>query len=103
MATTTDTLEQRIAEWRTYLCRRQAIHACDVDELEDHLRDQIGALGENLVLLVNLGGSVLLFTRFLAGRGSFARIERWLTAYLPVYAVWAWIVVVLFPILIGFA
>lgn len=46
MATTTDTLEQRIAEWRTYLCRRQAIHAYDVDELEDHLRDQIGALAD---------------------------------------------------------
>jgi hypothetical protein len=65
--------------------------------------NKVAALGENLVLLVNLGGSALLSARFLAGRGSFARIERWLTAYLPVYAVWAWIVVVLFPILFGFA
>ena len=44
MGTTTDILEHRVAEWRTYLLRLQAIHACDVDELEDHLRDQIGAL-----------------------------------------------------------
>ena len=65
--------------------------------------NKVAALGENLVLLVNLGGSALLSARFLAGRSSLARIERWLTAYLPVYAVWAWIVVVLFPILFSFA
>ena len=46
METTSDQLDQRIAEWRTYLRRRQAIHAVDVDELEDHLRDQISALSE---------------------------------------------------------
>ena len=39
-------LEQQIGEWRAYLRRRQAIHAADVDELEDHLRGQIGALSE---------------------------------------------------------
>jgi len=36
--------EERIAEWRTYLRRRQAIHAVDVDELEDHLRSQVSDL-----------------------------------------------------------
>ena len=37
-------LEERIAEWRAYLSRRQAIHAVDVDELEDHLRNQVSDL-----------------------------------------------------------
>jgi hypothetical protein len=39
-------LEEGIAEWRSYVRRRQAIHAVDVDELEDHLRSQAGALVE---------------------------------------------------------
>lgn len=64
--------------------------------------NKAAALGENLVLLVNLGWSVVLYSRFLRGRGSFAALERWQTAYLPVYAVWAWLVVVLFPLLFGF-
>ena len=37
-------LEQQIDQWRGYLARRQAIHAVDVAELEDHLREQIAAL-----------------------------------------------------------
>jgi hypothetical protein len=64
--------------------------------------NKVAALGENLVLLVNLGWSAVLSTRFLTGRGSFATLERWQTAYLPVYGIWAWIVVVVFPILFGF-
>jgi hypothetical protein len=39
-------LEQRIAEWRTYLLGRQAIHSVDVAELEDHLREQVDGLME---------------------------------------------------------
>jgi hypothetical protein len=64
--------------------------------------NKVAALGENLILLVNLGWSAVLYARFLAGRLTFAALERWQTAYLPVYAVWAWIVVVLFPPLFGF-
>jgi len=36
------------------------------------------------------------------GRGSFVVLERWQTSYLPVYAVWAAVVVVLFPPLFGY-
>ncbi len=64
--------------------------------------NKIAALGENLILLVNLGWSAVLYARFLAGRVTFARLERWQTAYLPIYAVWAWVVVVVFPPLFGF-
>src|SRR3712207_1751985 len=37
-------LEQQIDRWRSYLHRRQAIHAVDVAELEDHLREQVAGL-----------------------------------------------------------
>ena len=55
------------------------------------------ALGENVLLLVNLAWSAVLYIRFLGGRGSFTSLERWQTNYLPVYAAWAAIVVIVFP------
>ena len=64
--------------------------------------NRVAALGENLILLVNLAWSAWLYARFLRGRGAFAALERWQIAYLPVYAVWAALVVVLFPPLFGY-
>ena len=64
--------------------------------------NRVAALGENLVLLVNLAWSAWLYARFLGGRGTFSALERWQMAYLPVYAVWAALVVVAFPPLFGF-
>jgi len=61
--------------------------------------NKTAALGLNLLLLVNLGWSAVLYTRFLAKRSPFTRLERWQTAYLPAFAVWAWIVVTLFPVI----
>jgi hypothetical protein len=37
-------LEEQISQWRSYVNRRQAIHAVDVAELEDHLREQVATL-----------------------------------------------------------
>src|ERR1051325_3936114 len=39
-------LEEQIDQWRSYLRRRQAIDSVDVEELEDHLREQVGGLGK---------------------------------------------------------
>lgn len=64
--------------------------------------NKVAALGENLVLLVNLGWSTVLYTRFLMARSTIARLEGWQTNYLPVYAVWAWVVVTAFPLLFHF-
>jgi hypothetical protein len=64
--------------------------------------NRVAALGENLLLLVNLGWSAWLYARFLRHRGSFATLERWQIAYLPVYSAWAALVVVLFPPLFGY-
>jgi len=64
--------------------------------------NRIAALGENILLLINLAWSAVLYVRFLRRRGSFASIERWQTGYLPVFAGWAAIVVILFPPIFGF-
>src|SRR4051812_22342725 len=64
--------------------------------------NRVAALGENGILLVNLAWSAVLYIRFLRGRGSFAGLERWQTDYLPVYAVWAAIVVIVFPPIFGY-
>jgi hypothetical protein len=61
------------------------------------------ALGENVILLVNLAGSAWFLLGFLRGRLPFARLERWQTRYLLVYAVWAWSVVLAFPLVFDFA
>jgi hypothetical protein len=64
--------------------------------------NRVAALGENAILLVNLAWSAVLYVRFIRGRGSFTDLERWQTSYLPVYAVWAAIVVIVFPPVFGY-
>jgi hypothetical protein len=65
--------------------------------------NRVAALGVNVILLVNLAWSAVLYIRFLRGRGSFASLERWQTDYLPVYAAWSAIVVIVFPPAFGYA
>ena len=64
--------------------------------------NRVAALGENLILLVNLAWTARLYARFLRRKGSFVDLERWQVAYLPVYAVWAALVVSMFPPLFGY-
>ena len=59
--------------------------------------NRTAALGENVILLANLACSAWLLLGFLRRRTPFAALERWQTGYLPVYAAWAWIVVLAFP------
>ncbi len=64
--------------------------------------NRLAGLGLNGMLLVNLTWSAVLYARFLRGQGTFTALERWQTAYLPVYAAWAGLVAVVFPPLFGF-
>jgi hypothetical protein len=64
--------------------------------------NRVAALGENVILLVNLVWSAVLYIRFLRGRGSFSSLERWQTDYVPVYALWAALVVIVFPPVFGY-
>jgi hypothetical protein len=64
--------------------------------------NRTAALGLNLVLLVNLAGAAWLSVRFLMRRSTLHRPERWQTAYLPVFALYAATVVVILPPLFAF-
>ena len=64
--------------------------------------NRTAALGLNLVLLVNLAGAAWLSARFLTRRCTLHRLERWQTAYLPVFALWAAAVVVILPPVFAF-
>ena len=65
--------------------------------------NKTAALGLNLILLANLSWAAWLQLGFLRGRRPFAVLEQWQTAYLPVYAAWAAVVVVAFPPVFDFA
>jgi hypothetical protein len=65
--------------------------------------NRAAGLGLNLVLLANLVWTAWLLAAFLRGRRPFADLEHWQTRYLPVYAVWAVVVVAVFPPLFAFA
>ena len=64
--------------------------------------NRVAALGENLILLVNLMWSAWFYARFVGRRGSFAALEQWQITYLPAYAAWAALVVVVFPPVFGY-
>jgi hypothetical protein len=63
--------------------------------------NKIAALGLNLLLLVHLVRTAWLAVGFLRGRHPFMALENWQTRYLPVYGVWALIVVAVFPLVFG--
>ncbi|MFC7876496.1 permease prefix domain 1-containing protein [Isoptericola sp. NPDC057391] len=65
--------------------------------------NKVAALGLNLLLLVHLARSGLLLLGFLRERQPFGALVRWQTRFLPVYAVWAALVVVAFGPVFGFA
>ncbi len=64
--------------------------------------NKVAALGENLILLVNLSWTGWLYASFLRRQRSFAALEQWQVNYLPVHSAWAAIVVAIFPPLFGF-
>lgn len=59
--------------------------------------NRVAALGLNVVLLVNLLGTAWLIGRQLAGREQPIRLERWQTGYLPVFAAWVLLMVLVLP------
>jgi hypothetical protein len=64
--------------------------------------NRFAVLGENVILLINLAWSAVLYLRFIRGNGSFTDLERWQTNYIPVYALWAAIVGIVFPPVFGY-
>jgi hypothetical protein len=77
-------LEQQIAQWRAELARSQSVGARDIDELDDHLREEIGrlkgtGLSETETFLVarhRLGDTSTLATEFRKVNGDCRSLER---------------------------
>lgn len=65
--------------------------------------NKVAALGLNLVLLIHLVGAAWLALGFVRGRLRVAAAERWQMRYLPVYGLWAAVVVFVFPPLFAFS
>jgi len=64
--------------------------------------NKLAALGENLILLVNLVGLAWMYIRYFAKKIDFYALEKWQTSYLLVYVVWLAVVAFLFPVVFGF-
>ncbi len=64
--------------------------------------NKLAALGANILLLVNLVLLGIGYVRFIAGRVTYQAIVDVQMRYLPVYAIWAALVVIVFPPLFGF-
>ncbi len=64
--------------------------------------NKTAALGENVILLANLAWSGWLMLGLVRRHKTFAALERWQTGYLPVYAAWAWLVVLVLPPLFSY-
>jgi hypothetical protein len=65
--------------------------------------NKTAALGENIVLMVNLIFLASGYYRFLLGRSRYQTIINWQMRYLPTHAFWAAFVALAFPPLFGFA
>jgi hypothetical protein len=64
--------------------------------------NRVASLAVNVILLVNLSGTAWLTARALAHRGVAARIDRWQTGYLPVFAAWVVAAVAVLPLVFSF-
>jgi len=64
--------------------------------------NKLAALGENLILMINLSGLAWMYSLYFRKKIEFSKLENWQTKYLAVYFGWMAVVVFLFPILFGF-
>lgn len=65
--------------------------------------NRVAALGENLILLFSLSGYAWHYWHFLRRKQGFNALEQWQTAMIPVYVVWALVVVIVLPPLFSFS
>ena len=65
--------------------------------------NRLAAIGENFLLLLNLGGLFYLYIRFVAGKTARRNIMQFQGVFLVVYGAWFLGVGILFPLLFSFA
>ncbi len=61
--------------------------------------NRITVLGENLLIFANLAGIGWHYVRFLFKKSPELAVEHWIARYIPLYIIWAAIVVFAFPII----
>ncbi|MHB9029960.1 MAG: permease prefix domain 1-containing protein, partial [Candidatus Latescibacterota bacterium] len=64
--------------------------------------NKLAALGENVLVFINLFGMALLFVQFIRRKISFVLLEKWQTGLLPFYALWLGFVALIFPLIFSF-
>lgn len=64
--------------------------------------NRLAVLGGNLLMLLNLLFITILLFRSLTKKSDIAGVGRSIALFLPVYCVWAMIVIFLFPLIFGF-
>lgn len=64
--------------------------------------NKIAALGENIILLINLVILSYKYFRYITNKSYFISIEESQTFYLYIYLIWSGIVVFVFPLIFGF-
>ena len=64
--------------------------------------NKLAALGENVLVFVNLFGMAFLFVQFFRRKISFVLLEKWQTRLLPIYALWLGFVGLIFPLIFSF-
>jgi len=64
--------------------------------------NKLAALGENVLVFINLLGMAILFVQFFRRKISFVLLEKWQTRLLPVYALWLGFVGLIFPLIFSF-
>ena len=64
--------------------------------------NKLAALGENVLVFVNLLGMAVLFVQLFRKKISFGLLEKWQARLLPVYALWLGFVGLIFPLIFSF-
>lgn len=61
--------------------------------------NKLAALGENILVFINLAGLAVLFVQFFRKKISFVQLEQWQIRLLPFYAIWLGFVALGFPLI----
>lgn len=64
--------------------------------------NRLAVLGGNLLMLLNLLFITILLFRSLTKKSDIAAVGRSIATFLPIYSIWAMIVIFLFPLIFGF-
>jgi hypothetical protein len=64
--------------------------------------NKTAALGENILLLLNLGGLAYFYIRFALGKATRRCMQKWQVVCMPAYFVWLVVVVFILPVLYKF-